>query len=78
MRGTIAIDADVPDGCMIGWNAAGSVIVCLEYAPNHNYLIGSPDDLDDVAEWTVNMEHARRIAMIGAWRAMEYECAGSA
>jgi len=78
MRGKISIEDLLPDGQMIGLNGDGHFIVCLEYAPNYKYLFGTPAELDDVAEWMVNTEHARRIAMIGAWRAAGHNCAGSA
>lgn len=78
MRGKISIEDLLPDGQMIGLDAWGHFIVCLEYAPNYKYLFGTPEKLDDVAEWMVNTEHARRIAMIGAWRGTGYDCAGRA
>lgn len=78
MPATIFTNDALPDGLLTGLNAAGRVIVCIEFAPNYKFIWGTPDDQDDVTEWHVCNAHARRLAMVGAWRAAEYPCRGNA
>ena len=75
---TIKVNDYLPDGVMAGFDALGRVIVCLEYEPHYHYIVGSDYESENVAEWHVCSTHARRLAMVEAWRDADYVCRGNA
>ena len=74
---TININDAIPDGILVGYDEFGSVVCCLEFYPNYEFLFGDKDDHETVLEWNVCKSHAHRIAMIVAWRNNNYICHGS-
>lgn len=73
----IHINDAIPDGVLVGYDNFGNVVCCIEFYPNYGFLFGEEDDHDSVVEWNVCKNHARRIAMIVAWKDNNYACAGS-
>ena len=74
---TIHINDAIPDGFLVGYDEWGSVVCCIEFYPNYEFLFGDEDDNDTVSEWNVCKAHAHRIAMIVSWRHNNYICHGS-
>jgi hypothetical protein len=73
----IHINDAIPDGVLVGYNTVGNIVCCIEFYPNYEFLFGDEDDHDTVSEWNVSKKHARRIAMMVAWRNSDYICHGS-
>ena len=73
----IHINDVIPDGILVGYDMFGSIICCIEFHPNYEFLFGDEDEHDSVVEWSVCNTHARRIAMIVAWKDNNYVCAGT-
>lgn len=73
----IHINDALPDGVLVGYNTFGNIICCVEFYPNYEFLFGDEYDHEKVSEWSVSKSHARRIAMIVAWKDNNYACAGT-
>ena len=73
----IHINDAIPDGVLVGYDNFGNIVCCIEFYPNYSFLFGDEDDQDVVAEWSVCKSHARRIAMMTAWRSSDYSCVGN-
>ncbi len=49
----------LPDGVLVGKDACGRVVVCLEMNPVYNLIWQDPyrDTVEDIAEWHVSPTH---------------------
>lgn len=74
----IVLDESVPDGSMWGHDAAGDIIVALQYAPIFRRLAGTEEDEDFVRTWHVSQGYVRRLAAIHSWAACGWGVAGTA
>ena len=74
---TIHINDAIPDGVLVGYDTLGSVVCCIEFYPNYDYLFGDEEGHYTVAEWDVCKAHARRISMIVSWKNSNYVCSGT-
>lgn len=70
----------LPDGVLVGLNAMGNVVVCLELNPIYNLIWQDPDrdSVGDVSEWHVSAAHRRRMISELAWRFSGFQCRGNA
>ena len=74
----VVINDALQDGVLAGFSIEGRCVVVIEFHPNYSYVWGAPDDQDNVFEWHACKAHARRLAMVAAWRGANYACRGNA
>lgn len=65
----VVSDPSIPNGHLHGYNAAGELVVQLQYMPEYHRILGDERDERTVVKWLVSPDGARRVASIAAWNA---------
>lgn len=74
MQPKIHLNDLYPDGILAGFNAQGSVVVCVEVGRDVTLIMGTEHDKRTALEWHMSTAQDRRMRWLHTWVKTGFPC----